>query len=216
LRQLDVEPPLRVAHSLGAAIAMAYAVEYPDRLAGIVALSGIALLFGAEIGGTSRVADVPSRGPLLVRTLITPLGLFLGPRGLRRTMAPQSPSPTYTRAAVRLAVRPRAFFAAAADARECDAGIRAIYGRYGRVRVPVVVVAGGADWIISRNEGLSLSRLLPNAEYRELPGSGHMPFFADPGAVLAAVDRVWQLHGCPHPCEAARTRSRPTTGSGPD
>jgi pimeloyl-ACP methyl ester carboxylesterase len=193
LRALGVERPLLVAHSLGAALAMTYAVEYPDALAGIVTLCGHGLPFDGAIGGTSRIADIPLAGRLLVYTLITPLGLFLGPRGLRRTMAPQEPTPEYARAAVRIAIRPRAFFAAADDARECDAGLRTVYRRFGEIRVPLVALAGGSDQIISPNEGLTLSRLLPHAEYRELPGSGHMPFFADPDAVISAVDRAWQL-----------------------
>jgi pimeloyl-ACP methyl ester carboxylesterase len=193
LRTLHVERPLLVAHSLGAALAMTYAVEYPDALAGIVTLSGHGLPFDGAIGGTSRIADIPLVGRLLVYTLITPLGLLLGPRGLRRTMAPQEPTPQYARAAVRIAIRPRAFIAAAADARECDAGLRVVYRRFGEIAVPLVALAGGSDRIISPNEGLTLSRLLPHAEYRELPGSGHMPFFADPDAVIAAVDRARQL-----------------------
>jgi pimeloyl-ACP methyl ester carboxylesterase len=192
LLRLGIERPVLVAHSLGAAAAMAYAVDYPRDLAGVVTLSGHTLPYDGTIGGTSQVADIPLIGKLLVYTGVTPLGLIVGPRGLRRTTYPQVPSEEYVRAAVRMAIRPRAFLASADDARECNAGLRLIYRDYGRIPVPVLALAGGADHLISPNESLSLSRLVPYGEYRLLPGAGHMPFLADPDAIAAAIDRVWQ------------------------
>lgn len=190
LRQLGVERPILVGHSLGAALVMAYAVDYPGELGAAVTLSGHTLPFDGPIGGSSRVADIPVLGPLLVRTLVTPLGLLVGPWILRRAVRPQRVPKDYVRAAVAAAVRPRAFFAGAADARECDADVRRFFTRYPQIETPFVIVAAGADRHISPNESLSLHLLLPHSELREIPGSGHMPFFADPDAVIAAIDRA--------------------------
>jgi pimeloyl-ACP methyl ester carboxylesterase len=195
LQQIGVDRPVLVAHSLGAGVVMAYAVEFPDDLAGVVTLSGHTRPYKGTIGGTSQVADIPVIGKLLVYTAVTPLGLIVGPPGLRRTAYPQVPPEEYVRAAVRLAIRPRAFLASADDARESNAGLRLIYTDYGRIPVPVVAVAGGSDHLISPNESLSLSRLVPYGEYRVFRGSGHLPFLADPDGVAAAIDRVAELSG---------------------
>lgn len=193
LRQLDVERPILVGHSLGAALVMAYVVEYPDEAGAGVTLSGHTLPFDGPFGGTSRIAGLPFVGPLLVHTLVTPLGLLAGQWILRAAVRPQKVPREYVRAAVVAAVRPRAFFAGAADIRDCDADMRRFFTRYPAVQTPFVLVAAGADRHISPNESLSLYRLLPHSELREIDGSGHMPFFADPDAVIAAIDRAAEL-----------------------
>lgn len=207
LKRLGVERPILVGHSLGAALVMAYAVEYPGEAAAAVTLSGHTLPFDGPIGGFSRLADIPFIGPLLVRTLVTPLGLLTGPRILRQAVRPQQVPAAYVRAAVRAAIRPQAFFAAAADARDCDADMRQFFAGYAGIDTPFVIVAADCDRHISPNESLSLHRLLPHSELRDVDGSGHMPFFADPDAVIDAVDRAAELARQPR---SARPRPRAT------
>jgi len=193
LEHLGVERPILVGHSLGAATVMAYAVAYPDDLGAGVTLSGHTLPFDGEFGSRTRLAETPVLAPLLLDTIATPLGLLAGPWILREALKPQTPPPGYTAAALRSALRPGSFRAAAADVRECDRDMRTFFHRYGELAMPFVIVAGSRDRHISPNSSLTLHRLLRHSELREIEGSGHMPFFADPGAVVAAVDRACEL-----------------------
>jgi len=193
LGRLGVERPVLVGHSIGAALVMAYAVAYPDELGAAVTLSGHTLPFDGEFGSTTRLAELPVLAPLLLNTLATPLGLLAGPRILRQALSPQTPPPGYTAAALRSALQPKAFRAAADDVRECDRDMRTFFAHYGELTMPFVLVTGADDRHISPNESLTLHRLLRHSELREIEGSGHMPFFADPDAVVAAVDRACEL-----------------------
>jgi len=193
LAKLSVERPVLVGHSMGAATATAYAVQYQGGLAGLVTLAGHTLPFDGPIGLSSQLAGLPLVGPLFVHTLVTPFGLLLAPLVLRGVLAPQRPPRDYARAAAWTALRPGPFTASADDAHAADDGLRLVYHHYPHLDLPVVIVHGRDDHVLSPNESLSFHRLVPGSEFIELSGCGHMPFFCDPGAVVAAIDRAWQL-----------------------
>jgi pimeloyl-ACP methyl ester carboxylesterase len=74
-----------------------------------------------------------------------------------------------------------------------DGGLQQIYKDFPALRTPLVIVAGRADHVLGPAESLSLHRLVPGSELIVLSGSGHMPHFADPEAVIAAIDRAARL-----------------------
>jgi pimeloyl-ACP methyl ester carboxylesterase len=62
---------------------------------------------------------------------------------------------------------------------------------YGDLTMPLEIVHGEADTIVpAQIHSIPLSRIAPGANLTLLPGMGHMPHHADPGAVIAAVDRA--------------------------
>ena len=81
------------------------------------------------------------------------------------------------------------------DRRLAEAGLRELAPRYPTLAVPVVVVVGEQDRVVPMRSSLELRRLLPAAELVSLPATGHMPHFAQPAAVLAAIDRAAALGG---------------------
>jgi len=193
LRRLQAAPAVVVGHSFGAAVALRLALEHPDTVAAVVSLAGHTLPFGGRGSLSSRLATAPVLGRPFAKTLVTPLGLALAPLALRRIAAPQRPPRVYAREASTLALRPRQFEASAADAVWMDREIMAQYRRYPSLRPPLLVIHGRDDAVVSINEAYSLHRLVPNSRFIELPGAGHMPMFADPGAIAAAIDRAWAL-----------------------
>ena len=74
-----------------------------------------------------------------------------------------------------------------------DSGLQTVYKEFPSLRAPLVIVTGRADHVLSPAESLSLHRLVPGSEFVMLPASGHMPHFAEPEAVIAAIDRARQL-----------------------
>jgi len=194
LGRLGAERPIVVGHSMAAAVALAYAVGYPADTAAVVTLCGHVLPFdGFAAGPLAALATAPVLGRLLAATVLAPLGLLVAPALLRHVFRPQEPPAGYARAATLLALRPRAFVASAEDRRSMDDGLRSIYAEFPGLRAPLVIVTGRADHVLSPAESLSLHRLVPGSAFVMLPGSGHMPHFADPEAVIAAIDRARRL-----------------------
>ena len=60
-RQLGLERPLLVGHSLGAAVALAWALDAPDEVAAVVTLGAYALPLGGPAAVGGQAAAVPGR-----------------------------------------------------------------------------------------------------------------------------------------------------------
>ena len=58
-----------------------------------------------------------------------------------------------------------------------------------RVRVPTLVVWGGADGIVTRDYGKGYADLIPGATFETIQGAGHHPELEQPEAFVAAVER---------------------------
>ena len=116
LRQLGVKRAILVGHSWGGAFATAYALKFPDRTAGLVLLSAVTHPWPADPGWYNNLASLPYIGPLFLRTLVYPLSFFLTDGVSRTVFAPQPVPEDYVRrAAIRLVLRPKTFFANARD-----------------------------------------------------------------------------------------------------
>ena len=190
---LGVTRPVMVGHSLGSSVLLAYAIAYPDDVAAMVLIAPHALPVKGPIGGSARLCRIPVLGPLLEHTLVTPVGMLIGPSLIRMVALPGRLPKQYARTSVRLAIRARAFSAAACDANDNDAGVRALLPSYGSVRCPVVIVTGGSDRLVGPARARELGEMLPAAELVEIPHTGHLPMFTAPEVVVAVVDHAWDL-----------------------
>jgi len=192
LTKLDVHRPVLVGHSLGAAVAMAYAVESPDEVGAVVSLAGYVLPVGTFHSPLARLLGVPLLGSLLARTL-PPLGKALAPAMLRRAFYPDTAPPDYEKTALAVALHTQRYANSAEDLRTVDEVLTRIAAQYHHLQVPLVVVVGMQDHILSPDQGRRLSRLVLGAELVELPRTGHLPQFTQPEAVLAAIGRACEL-----------------------
>jgi pimeloyl-ACP methyl ester carboxylesterase len=63
--------------------------------------------------------------------------------------------------------------------------------RYPDLRLPIEIVHGAEDTTVPiAVHSEPLSRIVGSANLTILPGIGHMPHHADPGAAIAAIDRA--------------------------
>ena len=206
LGKLGVQRPVLVGHSLGAAVAMAYAVEFPDEVGAVVTLAGYVLPVETFHSPLARLLGVPLLGPVLSRTAMPPLGKALAPAALRRTFLPDTVPPGYQQVAAAVALRAKGLVNDAEDLRSADETLRRIAPRYPELRAPLVAVVGAQDHVLSPDQGRRLSRMVPGAELVELPRAGHMPHFTQPDAVMAAIARA---------CELAEQRTSPVSATAP-
>jgi pimeloyl-ACP methyl ester carboxylesterase len=192
LEQLGVERAILVGHSWGGAFATAYALAYPDRTAGLVLLSAVTHPWPANPGWYNNLASLRGIGPLFLRTLVYPLGSYMIEGVSRSVFEPQAVPEDYVRrAAIRLVLRPKTFFANARDLALLRNFIAAQVPSYAGLRSPTIIITGDRDTMVSPEiNARALAATLPRAKLVFLKGVGHMPHHAAPDVVAAAIDEL--------------------------
>jgi pimeloyl-ACP methyl ester carboxylesterase len=192
LERLGVRRAILVGHSWGGAFVTAYALAFPDRTAGLVLLSAVTHPWAANPGWYNNLASLPWIGPLFVHTLVYPLSFLLTPGISRQVFAPQPvPDDYLRRAAIRLLLRPKTFFANARDLALLRDFVAAQVPCYGDLRSPTVIITGDRDIMVSpKTNAYVLAATLPAAKLISLEGVGHMPHHAAPEAIAAAIDEL--------------------------
>lgn len=191
LARIGVERPVLVAHSYGAAVALAWAMQAPERVAGLVFAAPFVAPTREAWMPLLRMMVAPVVGPLL-RAAAVP---WLGPRLARRRLpAAFAPNPVPF-AALDLPVEgfatPAAVLAAGRDLTAYNADVTRLWTRLSGLAVPIEAVVGDADPVCDRNRHVEmLVRVAPDVRITMLRGVGHMPHHVVPGAVVRAVDRI--------------------------
>jgi pimeloyl-ACP methyl ester carboxylesterase len=106
--------------------------------------------------------------------------------------APDAPPPDYgARTGVAMLLRPREFIANAQDLAGLKEFVRAQAPRYGEIKMPVALIAGDKDHVVSTEiHARAIARQLPDATLIVLPGVGHMVNHVAADRVVQAVDDV--------------------------
>ena len=189
LQRLGVTSLLLVGHSWGGTLAVAYALDYPQDLVGLILLAPVAFPWAGGISWYHQLGAMPILGPAFAHLFALPTGLLLTSYAVHLVFWPNKPPPDYvSRASAQLALRPSEFLA---NAREI-AGLKAFVGnqveRYRGLAVPTIVIGGTADIIVPPNvHARPLAAALPRARLVLLRGVGHMPHYAAPDRVVEAV-----------------------------
>lgn len=190
LKSLNVEKPVLVGHSWSGSLVFAYALEYPDEVAGVVLLGGE--VYAYDVPLYSRLVLVPLLGDLLVSTLYTAFGRPTVEAGLKRAFAPDPVPAGYPEVFAAFSLRPSQIRAAAEDHLYANRFFSSVSPRYREIAVPVVIMTGDADTIVSPDRAYRLHASMPDSELILLPNSGHELAFTHPEAVLKAIRMVCQ------------------------
>ena len=107
------------------------------------------------------------------------------------TFAPQpAPAGYAEHIAARLTLRPGSFRANIRQVNTLRPHVVAMARRYPEIAIPVEIVHGTADRTVPIEVHSRPSAARYGWRLTELPGIGHMPHHADPGAAVAALDRL--------------------------
>lgn len=205
LHQLGVERPIVLGHSWGTLVALAMALDYPRYVRAIMLVSGYyypsARIDSALLGAPA----LPGIGHLLRYTVAPLLGRLLWPRLVKRMFAPAAVPERFDALPKWMALRPAQLGAAAAEAAMMVPAARSLSQRYGELTMPVTLVAGSGDKIADvAHNAQRLHREVGHSELIIEEGVGHMPHYADPAPMLAALARMQarQAPGAPStaPC----------------
>jgi pimeloyl-ACP methyl ester carboxylesterase len=192
LGRLGVTGAVLVVHSWAGSLGSLMALNYPERVAGLVMLAPVAYPWPGGVGAYNKLVATPVVGPLLAYTITLPLGLAVVRSVTRGAFLPQAMPPDYVRAAaISLVLRPREFLANARDLVTLKAAVTEQAPRYAAIKVPTVVIHGDADETVSLDiHSRPFAAAVPGAKLIVLPGAGHMLQNAAPDLVVREIEQM--------------------------
>jgi pimeloyl-ACP methyl ester carboxylesterase len=192
LEKLGVGSAIVVVHSWSGALGARMALDYPQRVAGLVMLAPVAYPWPGGVGWYNRIVATPVIGPLLAYTITLPLGYFLTEPGARNVFLPQVMPENFVRdTATLLLLRPREFLANARDLVTLKAAVAEQAPRYPDIRAPIVIITGEPDKTVSTNRhSRPFKAAVPQAKLIVLPDVGHMIQNVAPELVISEIDAM--------------------------
>jgi len=189
---IGVDRFVLVGHSLGGAVVTAFALAFPERLAGLVLIAPVTHPWVGGLAWYNAVMTTPYVGVFFAHTIALPLGVLLLDGGAAAVFAPQRmPADYLDGAAIRLLLRPSRFIANSQDIAALKAFVTGQVPYYKDIATPTVVITGTADDIVSpRIHAQTIAAVLPRGRLVMLDGIGHMPQYTAVDAVMAAIDSV--------------------------
>lgn len=191
LAAMGVGPAIVLGHSWAGALALALALDHPERVSGLVLAApvGMPMPGPVTLPWYWNLALKPPVLWVLSRTLGPPVAMYFLREAGRRVFQPEEPVPGYvTTSRAALVLRPKTLLANVQDLVGLTTALAAMSPRYGDLHVPTTIVSGAADPIVRPDlQAKPLSRAVPGAQLVMLPGAGHMIHYTAPDALADAV-----------------------------
>ena len=190
---LGLEKPLLVGHSLGGAVALATALDHPDKVAGLALISPLTR-FEPNLPPAFKALAIrsPFKRRLVANTIAVPMSIKNAPVVLDAVFGPQQPPADYAVAGgAMVGLRPQHFYATSTDLLGSRLDLAQYEARYGELSVPVGILFGTADRILDyERQGVSQTERIPALELEIIEGVGHMPQYSETDRVVAFVRRI--------------------------
>lgn len=189
---LGVRKPIVVGHSYGGSVALAWAVDAPDSISGLVLLSAPSQVWDGGLGLTTDLLASPVTGPPLAWAASALVTRGFAGAALVGVFAPQAPPPGYLdHLDLALVLQPHSLRENARQLAALKEELRPMVGSYPGLRMPVALVHGEADVTVGLDiHSAVLARQIPHAHLTRLPGIGHMLHQVATDDAVAAVRRV--------------------------
>jgi pimeloyl-ACP methyl ester carboxylesterase len=176
IRRLGLERPLLVGHSLGGAVALRVALDFPEAVSGVALIAPLTQL-PKQVPAPFRPLDIKSRflRRLASWTVATPIGIRRGPAIVKAIFAPENvPADFATRGGGLLSLRPWNFYNVSTDLVNSAADLPQMVERYGSLRVPVGILYGTSDEVLDyRVHGEAMKEKVAHLRLKLVEG-GHM------------------------------------------
>ncbi len=211
LQQLDIDQFLLLGHSWGAMVAAAMAMDYPDRVKGLLLLSGYYYpSWRLDVPGAALPA-VPVLGDLLRYTSAPLTARLLWPATVKAAFSPSQIPDSFQRFPVWMALRPSQLRACAAEAALMIPAAAQLQKRYAALSMPVTLMAGDGDMVADpQHNSVRLHRELAHSRLRLLPGMGHMLQHLAQDAIAAEAHKLADV--AHPPAGAGRVATNGTPG----
>lgn len=194
LVQLRVERPIIVGHSWAGALALIYAIDYAKEVLAVLVVAPA--VYEGHDGGSflTGLPTVPVIGDAANYMLTPLLGSSLIRSELKKAFAPDPVPKNYLHAALSEWTRPGRVRAYALDETMFNSSLRKFSPRYPEITVPLSILAGDSDLIVSGKENaLRLHEAVPKSRLVVLPRTGHEIPFTKPQSIIGEIERLIRL-----------------------
>jgi pimeloyl-ACP methyl ester carboxylesterase len=186
IRELNLEEPFVLGgHSLGGYLSLQFAIEFPERLRGLVLIDP---LFSPE-----QIPRPVVRAPRMLdfgkKLLHVPPGKMMEAM-INRTLEPYAPMPTAVRKQ-----KTRDLLRASRQVTSLVRGVENLTPQLGKIDVPALVIWGGRDRLLAPRFFPKLVASLPNARGYALEGYGHHPHLEKAEEVNGVIRDFLKAHG---------------------
>jgi pimeloyl-ACP methyl ester carboxylesterase len=191
LDRLGIDRAILVGHSWGGVLALAFALDFPQRVSGLVLAASPTHPGFYSMSKLNALLATPF-GWLFAYTLAFPFGAALIWPGSRTAFLPQRiPLGYVKRTAAMLVLRPPTLRANWADVGGLEAFLEQQVTRYGGLKAPTVVFAGDRDpFVPPAKHGAKLAAAAPKVRLVVLSGFGHMLHYDAGDQIIAVVDEM--------------------------
>ena len=187
--QIGAERPVVMGHSWGTLVALAWALDHPGALSGLVLGAGYFFPTLRADALPTTIAGMPGVGDLIAHTIAPIQTRLTGPLGNRMIFSPASPTEAFLeQMPFGLMLRPGQLRATAADSGGMPAAAARLAPRYPELTLPVTILWGEGDKLVKQaDQSARLLRELPQAHGFEIAGGGHMIHHVRPEIVASAI-----------------------------
>lgn len=191
-QKLGVERAIIAGHSFGGTIALAWALDFPDQVAGLLNLAGPSHPWPGSLGAYYRVNGSAVGGAISPPFLAAFTGTAKIDDAIKAIFHPQPVPDGYgDHIGAPLTLRAESMRANTRQVNGLYPHIEKMAARYHELTLPIIVIHGDQDETVPLHiHAEPFARDVPHAQLQVLPGVGHMPHHADPNAVIAAIDRL--------------------------
>ncbi len=194
---LGAETPIVLGQSYGGAVALAWALERPDNVSGLVIVSGASEPWPGQLAPQYPIVASSVGGTSIPPVLAAFLPNDRAALSLSAIFAPQSAPDGYAEhIGIGLALRRETMRANVRQINSLKPHLKVMSEGYGGIDIPVEIIHGTADTIVPIDvHSEVLVEQLPDALLTRLPGVGHMPHHVAQDEVIFVLDRLTRRAG---------------------
>jgi pimeloyl-ACP methyl ester carboxylesterase len=193
LVRLGVSRVTVLGHSWGASAAIAFALQHPEVVTGLVLASGYYYPTArADVVAQSGPA-VPVIGDIMSLTLAPLISRAMWAIAIGNMFGPKPVPAKFSGFPKEMALRPSHIRAGAGESAMMIPDAFAFQGDYERLNMPVVILAGEGDRIVDVKQSAQLHRQIAHSILHRLPGAGHMVHQTETDKVMSAINEASRI-----------------------
>jgi len=194
LHRLDISHALVLGHSWGASVAVALALGHPTLVRGLVLASGYYYPTARADVPLLSVPALPLAGDVMCHTVSPIASRLMWSILMKKIFGPQDVPSKFDAFPKEMAVRPSQIKSSAAESALMIPNALEFKDRYSELQMPVSIVAGEDDRLISIDEqSRRLHEDIAQSRFHPIPGNGHMVHQTATRSIIAAIDEVSAL-----------------------
>jgi pimeloyl-ACP methyl ester carboxylesterase len=189
LTQLGIERAVVLGHSWGTLVALALALDHPEKVRGLLLASGYYYPTARLDALMTAPVALPVLGDVMRYTVSPVFGRMVFGKMVKAMFAPRAVPAQFSEVLSReMMLRPGQIGANAEDAAFMVPAAAQFQSRYQELGLPIEIFAGEEDLVVDVDaHSTRLHGELPQSRLTVVPETGHMVHYAVPGQMVKAI-----------------------------